>query len=248
MAQNSQNLYPIVAQTVPADFNCPKSGQDVVDLVQNFCNVQGLGGNSGGSFPTQDTLGQQALQIANQAIAQVSSLLSQIINFRASSGYANVPGDTTTELPISWTTPFPNAQYLILLSFQGKASGTPSAAFQWWVVLGSQTTTGCTLHFDSTPNNWQFAWFAILPPTASTGTTVISGFSPISGAVGTTVTIYGVGLTSAQTVAFNGIAATFTVVSDTEITATVPVGATTGTITVVTNIGTFTSPSSFTVT
>lgn len=53
---------------------------------------------------------------------------------------------------------------------------------------------------------------------------------PSSGAAGTPVTIYGSYLTGATSVSFNGTPATFNVVSPTEITTTVPSGATTGTI------------------
>jgi uncharacterized repeat protein (TIGR03803 family) len=59
-----------------------------------------------------------------------------------------------------------------------------------------------------------------------------------SGKVGATVIILGTNLTGATKVSFNGIAAKFTVISSTEIKATVPAGATTGTVTVVTPHGT----------
>jgi len=55
-----------------------------------------------------------------------------------------------------------------------------------------------------------------------------------AGAVGAPMTIFGNNLTGATSVTFNGTAATFSVVSDTEITTTVPAGATTGSIQVVT--------------
>jgi len=65
------------------------------------------------------------------------------------------------------------------------------------------------------------------------GPATITSFAPTSGPVGTVVTINGTGLTGATAVAFNGtVAPTFSVVSATKITATVPVGATTGTIAV----------------
>jgi hypothetical protein len=76
----------------------------------------------------------------------------------------------------------------------------------------------------------------------------ISGFSPSSGPVGTTVTISGTNLTKATSVKFNGTPAT--VLTDTagQITATVPAGASTGSITVTTAGGTATSATNFTVT
>jgi uncharacterized repeat protein (TIGR03803 family) len=55
-----------------------------------------------------------------------------------------------------------------------------------------------------------------------------------AGKAGDSIIILGNGLTGSSAVTFNGTAATFTVVSDTEITATVPSGATTGTIQVIT--------------
>jgi hypothetical protein len=71
--------------------------------------------------------------------------------------------------------------------------------------------------------------------------------TPASSAVGSTVTLNGSGLSGASTVSFNGQAASFNVLSDTQITAVVPAGATSGAITVTTPGGTATSPASFTV-
>jgi hypothetical protein len=66
--------------------------------------------------------------------------------------------------------------------------------------------------------------------------------------VGTIVTITGTNLTGATSVKFNGVAATtFSVDSATQITATVPAGATTGKIEVVAPSGTSTSTTDFTV-
>jgi hypothetical protein len=64
---------------------------------------------------------------------------------------------------------------------------------------------------------------------------------PTSGAVGVAVTILGTGLTGSTKVTFHGIAATFTVVSASEITTSVPTGATTGTVKVITPGGTLSS-------
>ena len=75
----------------------------------------------------------------------------------------------------------------------------------------------------------------------------ISGFAPTSGAPGSTVTISGSGFTGATSVRFNGLAATFSVNSDAQITAIVPSGASTGPIRVTGPGGTSTSTTSFTV-
>ncbi len=75
----------------------------------------------------------------------------------------------------------------------------------------------------------------------------VTGFTPPNGPVGTTVTLTGTGLTQATKVTFNGTSATFTVNSDTQITTTVPTGATTGKIAVTTKGGTASTTTSFTV-
>ena len=69
---------------------------------------------------------------------------------------------------------------------------------------------------------------------------VVSGVSPNSGppAGGTSVTISGVNLTGASSVTFGGVAAAFTNVSDTEITATSPAGSGTVDVRVTTSQGT----------
>jgi hypothetical protein len=64
----------------------------------------------------------------------------------------------------------------------------------------------------------------------------ISSLTPSSSIVGSTVVISGSGFTGATEVSFNGTSATsFTVNSNSQITATVPTGATTGTISVTVN-------------
>lgn len=81
-----------------------------------------------------------------------------------------------------------------------------------------------------------------LPPT-------ITGFNPNNACSGTTpnVIITGTNFTGATAVSFNGTAAAFTVNSSTQITATLPAGATTGPISVTTPSGTANSAASFTV-
>jgi uncharacterized repeat protein (TIGR03803 family) len=64
---------------------------------------------------------------------------------------------------------------------------------------------------------------------------------PTAGAAGTKVTVLGTDLTGATLVSFNGVPATFKVVSASEITARVPSGATSGTVEVTTPSGTLSS-------
>jgi hypothetical protein len=79
-------------------------------------------------------------------------------------------------------------------------------------------------------------------------TPAVSGFTPASGAAGTTVTITGQNLSDATAVAFDGTPAAIVSDTATQIVAEVPSGAVTGPITVTTAVGTATSHTSFTVT
>jgi uncharacterized repeat protein (TIGR03803 family) len=76
----------------------------------------------------------------------------------------------------------------------------------------------------------------------------VKTISPTSGVVGTVVTITGTGLTQATKVTFGGKAGTFTVNSDSQITAPVPTTAKTGKIEVTTPGGAASSATTFTVT
>ena len=107
------------------------------------------------------------------------------------------------------------------------AHPTTKADDDWLTRIGSFTLPGCNS--------------VVAAP-------AISGFSPSSGSPGTSVTISGSGLTGASSVSFNGASAAFTVTTDTQISATVPNGATTGPISVTTSGGTATSSASFSVT
>jgi uncharacterized repeat protein (TIGR03803 family) len=73
--------------------------------------------------------------------------------------------------------------------------------------------------------------------TLATGLGAFVETIPTSGAAKTKVTILGTNLTGATAVRFNGTAATFKVVSASEIKTTVPAGATSGTLTVTTSGG-----------
>ena len=71
---------------------------------------------------------------------------------------------------------------------------------------------------------------------------------PTAGKVGKRVLILGNNLTGTTSVTFNGVPAEFTVEKDSFIRATVPAGATTGTVSVVTPSGTLNSNPQFVVT
>ena len=75
----------------------------------------------------------------------------------------------------------------------------------------------------------------------------ITSFSPVTGQVGTNVTISGFNFARVTSVRFNGVSASFSIISPISISATVPAGATDGPITVTNPGGTATSSFTFTI-
>lgn len=74
---------------------------------------------------------------------------------------------------------------------------------------------------------------------------IVTGFSPIGGKPGDPIVITGINFTTATNVAFNGVTAAGSVTSDTQISAIVPAGATTGPIRVINPAGTNVTGSNF---
>ncbi len=152
----------------------------------------------------------------------------------------------------------------------GTVSGTNKA-----LPAVGYTTTLTTATYGSATDKWGLTWLAsdinaanfgaVLSVTANNSLTAsvdyiqirvyytpaptISSFTVTNACIGTTpsIVITGNHFNTATNVSFNGVSASFTVNSNTQITATLPLGATTGAITVTSPSGTGTSASNFTV-
>ena len=122
------------------------------------------------------------------------------------------------------------------------SSFTVNSATQITATVATGTTTGAvrvTTPGGTATSATNFTVNTTPPPT-------ITGFTPFGGPVGTVVTITGTDFTNANTVAFNSTpAASYTVNSATQITATVGAGSTTGPIRVTTPSGTVLSTTDF---
>jgi len=128
------------------------------------------------------------------------------------------------------------------LYLSGNTTATPAAVAS---ALTSNATSGVVKNAGTgSPNRLLYTGFI----GGGTPAPTISGFSPTSGGVGTSVSISGTNFTGATSVKFNGQPASFSVGSSTSITATVPNCSSSGTISVTTAGGTATSSGSFSVT
>lgn len=119
---------------------------------------------------------------------------------------------------------------------------TLTSATSLSVVVPAGATTGAVVVTTPTGVATSPGSFTVLGGTAPT----ISSFTPVAGQVaGGTVTISGTGFSGTTSVRFNGTAASsYTIVTATTITTTVPAGATSGTLTVTTPGGTAYAPTS----
>ncbi|RTQ45109.1 T9SS type A sorting domain-containing protein [Hymenobacter gummosus] len=159
-----------------------------------------------------------------------------------------VPGSTTISGLSPGSGPVGTTVTITGTAFTGASSVTfngVSAPF----TLNSTTSITATVPATATTGPVEVTAAA---NTANSGinfiiTPVVSSFSPGSGVTGSSVVITGTGLTGATDVAFNGVSATFTQNSATQLTATVPATATTGVLSVTTAGGTYTTTASFTV-
>jgi len=156
------------------------------------------------------------------------------------SSFAPTSGVAGTSVVITGT----NLTGATAVTFNSKSAATftVDSATQITATVASGTTTGKIIVGTPSGTASSASNFTIQnQPT-------ISSFNPTSGAVGTAVTITGTNFTGATAVKFNSTAASsFTVNSDTQITATVASGSTTGKITVTAPNGTATSATNFTV-
>ena len=187
---------------------------------------------------------------------------------RGANGYGTVfkitPGGTLTTLhSFNSTDGYSPSAGLVLAtngSFYGttQQGGTSNYGTVFKITPGGRLTT---LHsFNSTDGAYPYAGLALATNGSFYGTTASGGannagtvFSlfvglgpfvetqPTSGKVGAAVKILGTNLTGATSVTFNGTPAVFSVVGPSLVTTTVPTGATSGKVQVVTPSGTLSS-------
>src|SRR5580698_4124658 len=134
----------------------------------------------------------------------------------------------------------PAGKTTTLHEFTGTDGTSPEALFQ--------DTSGAFFGVASTGGNDACGGGCGTIYSLSTGITPFVSLLPSYGKVGNTIDILGQGFTGATGVSFDGVAAKFDNVSDTYLTAVVPSGALTGTVTVATFTASYKSSQIFLVT
>jgi uncharacterized repeat protein (TIGR03803 family) len=145
--------------------------------------------------------------------------------FKAGNGYGTIFKMTTA------------GKFSVIHNFDGADGSSPAVALiqQTNGVLYGNTYSGGDIH--NTGVSFRVKISA----------TPFVSLLPILGKVAATIDILGQGFTGVTDVSFNGTSATFTVVNNTFLTATVPDSATTGFVTIKTPSGTLTSNKKFVV-
>lgn len=154
MPTNTEIISSLVAGTVPDDRNCPKSGQDVVNLVQDFVSVQSGTASGGGQNPN-DSVAEQALNTANTALEAVQALTAAQKEVR-NSGLIPIPtGDSN--FAFTFTPPMPDTAYDVFATYYAGAAGPIGTFYNFRVLESSVSVNGVNLIFDNTPANTKVA-------------------------------------------------------------------------------------------
>ena len=180
-----------------------------------------------------------------------ANLISGPISVTAPAGIATASADFAAPPTISSFTPAtasPGALVTITgtnltsVSSVGFTGSTANATFT--VVSPTQITATVPNEALSGPVSVRGTALAVSTTALTIGPSVTSLW-PISGPAGTVVTITGFNLSTTTAVTFNGVTAQFQAASTTQLTATVPAGLTSGTVTVRTATGSANSLEAF---
>ncbi|MGH3368838.1 MAG: IPT/TIG domain-containing protein, partial [Nocardioidaceae bacterium] len=122
--------------------------------------------------------------------------------------------------------------------------GANSLGFGPWMAVSSNGNPIVAWGEAGIPSIEQ-VFLRVFTPSAPPSAPTITSFSPLSGPVGTTVTVAGANLGSVTAMTFNGLSVAPTAVTPTSFKAVVPDGATTGRISATTPVGIAVSAANF---
>lgn len=177
--------------------------------------------------------GGQVLGLANRVGSNGDNFTNTVFSDAAASALPSTGAPYTGTFKPSTAT-FTQCTTTTVTTFSAIGGGTINPNGTWSLLVFDRATsdTGSvqnwTLNLPAGGSACPAVSNAILVTIA--GTPVVSSFSPSTGAPGTSVVISGSNFSGATAVTFNGVSASFTVNSPTQITATVPSGATNGPI------------------
>ena len=267
-------MTPAGALTIIHSFNEDGLGlQPLAGLVQatdgKFYGASGSLGSSGVIFQITSTGTYNVLVSLTNTTGKFPGANPQVSLFQHTNGtlYGDTYGGGSQDKGVLFGLGMGLGPFVSFVGplFEGKVGNTIEILGQGFTGTSKVSFHGVSATFSVVSDTYLTA---VVPAGATTGSVTVStpggkltsnrifrvtpailSFNPPSGPVGTQVTITGTSFTGAKKVTFGGVkATTFSVDSDTQITATVPTGAKTGKIQVTTPGGTATSATDFTVT
>lgn len=156
MANNTQiNLAIVVAGEVPPDLNCLTDANAMLQVAAAYLTVAAQ--DPADPAAQTNSVADQALNTANNAISQVNAL-KVLIPERRSSGSNLIPlpsGDST--VPVTFSPDMPSAVYSIQVTLFGSATH-PAAYYGFRVVEATRTVNSFQISFDNIPAGSSFAW------------------------------------------------------------------------------------------
>jgi large repetitive protein len=174
----------------------------------------------------------QLLTGASSVKSAASFLVAPVIT-----GFSPAGGASPTVVFIQGANFITNGTTVVFSGKNASVSGNVVALTQLTAVVPAGAVTGPITVITSAGTNVSTNNFI------NSSAPAITGFSPGAAAIGASVTIFGGNFFAPVTVEFNGKAAANSIVSTSQLNATVPPGATTGPITVTTTEGAITTTS-----
>jgi uncharacterized repeat protein (TIGR03803 family) len=229
-----RTIHSFCAETLCADGANP-SGELVEDAHGNFYGTTSYGGANGFGSVFEITATQQFILLHSFDNTDGSYPISALIlasdgNFYGVTFNSSTFGGTIFQITAAH-------QFHSLYSFCTQTACTGSNPLGTLFQATDGIFYGTTTSHGTSNDGTIFSLSTGLRPLVET--------IPTAGKVGARVTILGNNLAGSTGVTFNGTAASFTVISNTAITATVPAGATTGRVIVTTPTHTFRSNPAF---
>lgn len=154
MPANTSVTGALVAQPVAPDRECVINGTQIIQLVQDFMQVLiSQGAQQGGDG---NSVADQALNVANTALALAQSVQNSLPQRRGLQGDPLPLEAGPNSVPLTWTPPMPDTNYEVRVTFYGPNSG--SANFSWWVIDSTRTVNGCNLRLVNIPSGFSMGW------------------------------------------------------------------------------------------
>jgi len=160
MPTNTQIVATLGWTDAPPDLSCiPGDLNELGRVMAQFFNVNSTTNEI--DTGSQNNAAQTALEQSAIALATAQQALAAQPSLRSSGEPIPLATGTFNELTISWTTPMPDTNYMVIGTFYGDTGNLGASKPTFRVITGTRTTTSCRLGIEDIPTgkNFAFAYF-----------------------------------------------------------------------------------------